>query len=103
MHIENCFSSVNNPPSANVTTESLNEIPVSNSSTSSGRQNYLYKLIYYLWCCLYVSKKQASHSGNMMSPTTPRQQPPFALHLSDEYDDEDSDFSVGVNDDDYYN
>ena len=38
-----------------------------------------------------------------MSPTTPRQQPPFALHLSDEYDDEDSDFSVGVNDDDYYN
>ena len=46
---------------------------------------------------------QSSHSKSALSPAPPRQQS-FDLYLSDEGNDndDDSDFSVGVNDDDHY-
>lgn len=45
----------------------------------------------------------SSHSKSALSPAPPRQQS-FDLYLSDEGNDNDvdSEFSVGVNDDDYY-
>ena len=46
---------------------------------------------------------QTSHSKSATSPAQPRQQS-FDLYLSDEgnENDDDSEFSVGVNDDDHY-